>query len=67
MSIGGRPPPPPPGRGSSADLTDDIASVLARAIMRRRTQSRFDCLDSSVREEEDESADANCEVWSTSP
>jgi hypothetical protein len=35
---GGPPPPPPPG----ADLQGDIAAVLARAIMRRRTESRID-------------------------
>ena len=37
------PPPPPPPNGSGAEaLATDIASVLAREIMRRRQTSRLD-------------------------
>ena len=34
-------PPPPPPLDCDSDVADDIASVLARAIMRRRTESRL--------------------------
>ena len=51
---GGPPPPPPPG----ADLQGDIAAVLARAIMRRRTESR---IDEDSGEEEPTSAESRAE------
>ena len=71
-SIGPPPPPPPNGSGAEA-LATDIASVLAREIMRRRQHSRLDEeeLAASAREESretsarsDEDAEGN---WVTSP
>ena len=83
-SLGGRksmgPPPPPPPNGSGAEaLATDIASVLAREIMRRRQTSRLDeeeiasAREPSARSEEEEGGeraeeeeDANGD-WVTSP
>lgn len=82
-SLGGRksmgPPPPPPPNGSGAEaLATDIASVLAREIMRRRQTSRLDeeeiasAREPSARSEEEggerveEEEDANGD-WVTSP
>lgn len=59
-SVGGLlPPPPPPVSCGEAVATEDIASVLARAIMRRRTESRL---------REDDSDDEHGAVpWGVSP
>ena len=48
----GLPPLPPSAGGSNDALAGDIANVLARAIMLRRTQSRVDV-------EDDDNDDAN--------
>ena len=59
------PPPLPPPRGTEA-LENDITSILARAIMRRRTESGFDD-DASWREDEREGSSERDEAWASSP
>ena len=75
VSVGGgqarKPGPPPPlaGAGSEVQMMNDIASVLARAIMRRRDESMLDEEPPSPRASEWRSGSESLSDgdWATSP